>query len=155
MIRVQTEDFDVGREVEALTKDRPGIGAVCVFVGLVRDVATGEATRAMTLEHYPKMTTKELERIEAEARSRWPLAEVLVIHRHGRLELGDRIVLVAVASAHRAAALEACEFLIDWLKTQAPFWKQEETASGPRWVDAVASDDARAARWTKKKDRPS
>lgn len=153
MIRVQTEDFDVGREVDALTKGRPGIGAVCVFVGLVRDVAAGEATRAMTLEHYPKMTTKELERIEAEARIRWPLADVLIVHRHGRLELGDRIVLVATASAHRAAAFQACEFLIDWLKTQAPFWKQEETATGGRWVKAVASDDARAERWDEKKDR--
>jgi molybdopterin synthase catalytic subunit len=103
----------------------------------------------MTLEHYPGMTEKKLKEIEAEARQRWPLAAVLIIHRHGRLEPGERIVLVATASAHRQAALEACAFLIDWLKTQAPFWKLEETPEGTEWVEARESDDAAAARWKK------
>jgi molybdopterin synthase catalytic subunit len=147
MIRVQREDFDVGRELAALTQGRTGIGGVASFIGLMRDVAGGETVRAMTLEHYPGMTERELERIEAEALQRWPLIASLVIHRHGRLEPGDRIVLVATAAAHRAAAFEACEFLMDYLKTKAPFWKQEETPDGPRWVDAEAGDDAAAARW--------
>ena len=103
----------------------------------------------MTLEHYPAMTERELTRIEAEARARWPLLETLIIHRYGRLDPGDRIVLVAVASAHRDAAFDACRFLIDWLKTKAPFWKLEETDAGAEWVDARESDDIAAARWTK------
>jgi molybdopterin synthase catalytic subunit len=149
MIRVQREDFDVGAEIEALTRGKTGVGGVASFIGLMRDVAGGSAINAMTLEHYPGMTERELERIEAEARQRWPLIASLVIHRYGRFEPGDRIVLVATASAHRAAAFEACEFLMDYLKTKAPFWKQEETPEGPRWVAAEASDDAAAARWTK------
>ncbi len=149
MIRVQREDFDVGAEIEALTRGKTGIGGVASFIGLMRDVAGGSAIRAMTLEHYPGMTERELERIEAEAQKRWPLIASLVIHRYGRFEPGDRIVLVVTASAHRAAAFEACEFLMDYLKTKAPFWKREETPDGPRWVAAEASDDAAASRWTK------
>lgn len=149
MIRVQREDFDVGAEIEALTRGKTGIGGVASFIGLMRDVAGGSDVSAMTLEHYPGMTERELERIEAEARQRWPLIASLVIHRYGRFAPGDRIVLVATASAHRAAAFEACEFLMDYLKTKAPFWKQEETPDGPRWVAAESSDDAAAARWIK------
>lgn len=146
-IRVQREDFDVGAELEALTRGRTAIGGVTSFVGYVRDVAGGAAVSAMTLEHYPGMTERQLEAIEEEARRRWPLEAVLVIHRHGRLEPGDRIVLVATASAHREAAFESCHFLIDWLKTKAPFWKLEATPDGERWVEAKDSDDAAAERW--------
>ena len=149
MIRVQQEDFDVGREIAAMTEGRTDVGGLCTFVGLVRDLRGDEAIRSMTLEHYPAMTERELTRIEAEARARWPLLETLIIHRYGRLDPGDRIVLVAVASAHRDAAFDACRFLIDWLKTKAPFWKLEETDAGAEWVDARESDDIAAARWTK------
>lgn len=149
MIRVQPEDFDVGAEIEALTRGKTGIGGVASFLGLMRDIAGDKSISAMTLEHYPGMTERELERIEAEAQRRWPLIASLVIHRYGRMLPGDRIVLVATASAHRAAAFESCEFLMDYLKTKAPFWKQEETPEGARWVAADASDDAAASRWTK------
>jgi molybdopterin synthase catalytic subunit len=147
MIRVQREDFDVGAELAALTRGNTRIGGFTCFVGLVRDLAGDKAVGAMTLEHYPGMTERQLAEIEAEANRRWPLEASLVIHRYGRLEPGDRIVLVATASAHREAAFESCQFLIDWLKTKAPFWKLEETPEGPRWVDAQASDDAAAERW--------
>lgn len=147
MIRVQREDFDVGAELATLTRGNTGIGGLAAFVGLVRDMAGGDAVSAMTLEHYSGMTERRLSDIEAEARSRWPLDASLIIHRHGRLEPGDRIVLVATASAHRTAALESCHFLIDWLKTQAPFWKREDTPAGGRWVDARDSDESAAARW--------
>ncbi len=147
-VRVQAEDFDVGIEHAALTQGKTAIGGVALFVGLVRDMAGGQPVSAMTLEHYPGMTEKQLEAIEAEARRRWPLDDVLIIHRHGRLEPGDRIVLVATASAHRDAAFESCRFLMDWLKTKAPFWKLEATPEGERWVEAKESDDAAAARWT-------
>lgn len=147
MIRVQREDFDVGAELNALTAGRADVGGVACFIGLVRDMAGGEAVGAMTLEHYPGMTEKKLAEIEAEANARWPLQASLIIHRYGRLEPGDRIVLVATASPHRQAALEACAFLIDWLKTKAPFWKLEDTATGPQWVEARESDDAATARW--------
>jgi len=150
MIRIQHEDFDVGAELAKLTAGNTAVGGLAVFVGLVRDVAGDEAVGGMTLEHYPGMTEKMLARIEEEARARWPLEASLIIHRVGRLEPGDRIVLVAAASAHRAAAFDACAFLIDWLKTQAPFWKQEETGQGPRWVEARDSDDEAAARWLAK-----
>ncbi|MBM3505114.1 MAG: molybdenum cofactor biosynthesis protein MoaE [Alphaproteobacteria bacterium] len=149
MIRVQREDFDVGAEIEALTRDNPAIGGVASFIGLVRDVAGSDRVRAMTLEHYPGMTERQLAAIDEEARRRWPLDATLIIHRFGRLEPGDRIVLVVTASAHRQAALEACAFLIDWLKTKAPFWKNEETPHGARWVAARHEDDAAAARWQK------
>ncbi len=147
MIRVQREDFDVGKELAALTRGKPSIGGITSFVGLVRDMAGGEKISGMTLEHYPGMTEKQLAEIEAEAHRRWPLDAVLIIHRHGPLKPGDRIVLVATASAHRDAAFDACRFLIDWLKTKAPFWKLEETDAGARWVDAKESDDDAAKRW--------
>ncbi|HEV7369865.1 molybdenum cofactor biosynthesis protein MoaE [Arenibaculum sp.] len=146
-VRVQREDFDVGAELDALARDDHGIGGLASFVGLVRDVSGGAGASAMTLEHYPGMTERLLAEIEAEARRRWPLSASLIVHRHGRLEPGERIVLVATASAHRKAALESCEFLIDWLKTKAPFWKLEETPEGERWVEARDEDDAAAARW--------
>lgn len=147
MIRVQAEDFDVGAELSRLTAGNTAIGGVALFVGLVRDLAGGSSVGAMTLEHYPGMTERQLERIEAEANARWPLDATLVVHRHGRLLPGDQIVLVICASAHREAAFEACAFLMDWLKTKAPFWKAEETPEGPRWVEARTADDAAAARW--------
>lgn len=145
MIRVQREDFDIGAELDALTRGNATIGGLASFVGLVRDL--GGDLRAMTLEHYPGMTERELEAIDAEAQRRWPLQATLIIHRYGRLEPGDRIVLVATASAHRQAAFESCQFLMDWLKTKAPFWKLEETAAGEKWVEAHAADDAAAKRW--------
>ena len=149
MIRVQREDFDVGAELARLSEGNPGIGGVCAFVGLVRDMAGEAPITAMSLEHYPGMTEKELERIEAEARQRWPIETSLIIHRCGRLEPGERIVLVATASSHRHAAFESCQFLIDWLKTRAPFWKREETAAGAHWVEARDEDDDATARWQK------
>jgi molybdopterin synthase catalytic subunit len=149
MIRVQEEDFDVGKELADLRAGNTAIGGIALFVGTVRGAAGEEAIGAMTLEHYPAMTGPELERIEAEANERWPLEASLVIHRVGRLEPGEQIVLVITASAHRRAAFEACEFLIDWLKTKAPFWKREETPEGERWVEARSSDDEAAARWSR------
>ncbi len=147
MIRVQRDDFDPGLELAGLCADNHAIGGVCVFVGLVRDMAGEEAISAMTLEHYPAMTERQLNKIEAQAKHRWPLEASLIIHRYGRLEPGERVVLVATASAHRKAAFESCEFLIDWLKTKAPFWKLEETVAGAQWIDARETDDAAAARW--------
>ncbi|HLB81237.1 MAG TPA: molybdenum cofactor biosynthesis protein MoaE [Dongiaceae bacterium] len=147
MIRVQREDFDVGAELARLAEGDRAVGGVACFVGLVRDMAGEAPIGAMTLEHYPGMTEKKLAEIEAEANRRWTLAASLIVHRYGRLEPGERIVLVATAAAHRDAALDACRFLIDWLKTQAPFWKLEETRTGPRWVDARDSDEAAAERW--------
>ncbi len=144
-VRVQREDFDVGAELDALSRGRTNVGGVASFIGLVRDFGPGSA---MTLEHYPGMTERQLAAVEAEARKRWPpLDDVLIVHRYGRLEPGDRIVLCAAASSHRQAALEACAFLIDWLKTKAPFWKLEETATETRWVAARAEDDEAAERW--------
>ena len=148
MIRVQREDFDTGAELAALTRGKTTVGGVASFVGLVRDRAAGERITAMTLEHYPGMTERELEAIADEAQRRWPLDAVLIVHRYGRLAPGERIVLVAAASAHREAAFAACHFLVDWLKTKAPFWKIEETPQGARWVEAQASDDIAAKRWT-------
>src|SRR5579864_8327651 len=147
MIKVQREDFDVGAELAGLAPGNRRVGGVASFVGLVRDIADGKTVGAMTLEHYPGMTEKMLAKIEADARTRWPLEDCLIIHRFGRLEPGERIVLVATASAHRQAAFAACHFLIDWLKTKAPFWKLEETSEGARWVEAQAGDDAAATRW--------
>ena len=146
-VRVQEADFDIGRELAALTAGNHAIGGLGVFVGLVRDIAGGESVRAMSLEHYPGMTERQLEEIEREAHARWPLDACLIIHRHRDLKPGDNIVLVACASAHRQAALDATAFLIDWLKTKAPFWKREDTPDGARWVDAREADDAAAARW--------
>lgn len=146
-IVVQTEPFDLGTEVDAMRADRTDIGAIASFVGLARDMNEGSGVTAMTLEHYPGMTEKALSRLVDEANARWTLQDVTVIHRIGRLLPGDPIVLVAVASAHRGEAFAACEFIMDFLKTQAPFWKKEDTADGTRWVEARTSDDAAAARW--------
>ena len=147
VVRVQTEDFDLSTEVAALRARRPNVGAVACFVGTVRDVNQGSGVSTMTLEHYPGMTEKALQAIVDDAHRRWTLDDVLVVHRVGELAPLDQIVLVAVTSAHRGEALAACEFVIDWLKTQAPFWKKETTPQGARWVDARESDDAAAARW--------
>ena len=146
-IRVQEADFDVGREIAAVSAGDTGVGGVASFVGLVRGGAAGSAIGAMTLEHYPGLTEEALAAIAAEAARRWPLDGIRIVHRYGRLLPGDRIVLVVTASAHRDAAFDACRFLMDWLKTRAPFWKREETADGDRWVEAKADDDAAAARW--------
>jgi molybdopterin synthase catalytic subunit len=152
-VRVQEADFDVGAEIAALTIGHARAGAVASFVGLVRDVDQGgsgesQHIQAMTLEHYPGMTEQALEDIVAEARQRWQLLDVTVIHRVGRLLPGDRIVLVVVSSSHRGEAFAACEFIMDYLKTRAPFWKKEETPQGGRWVDARDSDDHAATRWS-------
>lgn len=148
-VLVQLEDFDPGAEIARLTEGRTDIGGVVSFIGFVRDMAGGQPVSEMTLEHYPGMTERQLEQIEAEANRRWRLDGSLIIHRYGRLEPGDRIVLVITASAHRAEAFKAAEFLMDWLKTKAPFWKSEVTPDGPQWVDAKSSDDEAAARWVK------
>jgi molybdopterin synthase catalytic subunit len=147
IVRVQAEDFDTGRELEALTRGGVDVGALASFVGLVRDANDGRPIAGMTLEHYPGMTEKALEEICREAQSRWDLIETLVVHRVGPLVPGERIVLVGVSSAHRGDAFAACEFIMDYLKTRAPFWKREETPEGPRWVEARASDDHAADRW--------
>lgn len=146
MIRVQTEDFDIGAEIKALTEGRTDIGALVTFTGLVRDMNDGRVS-LMELEHYPGMTEKELARIEREAHQRWPLQASLIIHRIGRLSPGDNIVLVITASAHRHAAFEAASFLMDYLKTSAPFWKKEIRDGEARWVEARKSDDAAMTRW--------
>ena len=147
-VRVQTEDFDVGREMAALRQGNPRIGAIASFVGVVRDVNDGERVSSMFLEHYPGMTERELEKICIEARSRWNVDDTLVVHRVGELAPTDQIVLVVVTSGHRGEAFAACEFIMDYLKTRAPFWKREHTSDGARWVDARTSDDDAAARWT-------
>jgi molybdopterin synthase catalytic subunit len=152
-VRVQTEDFDSGREIARIKAGNPKIGAIASFIGLVRDVNEGERIHKMTLEHYPGMTEKALDAIVKEAQARWSLIDVLVIHRVGTLEPTDQIVLVVVASAHRGDAFAACEFLMDYLKARAPFWKKEETPDGSRWVEARGSDDALAARWDEAEKR--
>ncbi len=149
MIKVQLQPFDVGDEYAALKAQRKGVGGFAMFVGSVRDVSGSDDVSAMTLEHYPGMTELALAEIEAEARNRWPLHAVLIIHRYGTMLPGEDIVLVITASAHREDAFQACEFLMDWLKTKAPFWKLEEGKTGLRWVEAKASDDAATARWNK------
>jgi molybdopterin synthase catalytic subunit len=147
-VRVQHEDFDIGAEVDRLVAGRTDIGAVVTFTGVVRDANGGGALAAMTLEHYPGMTEKELARVEAEARARWPLQASLVVHRVGTLRPGDNIVLVVTASVHREAAFDAAAFLMDYLKTRAPFWKKELGADGTEhWVEARESDDEAAERW--------
>jgi molybdopterin synthase catalytic subunit len=148
-VRVQTQDFDVGAEIAALRRANPKVGAIASFIGVVRDLNDGDAVREMTLEHYPGMTEKALEMIVAEAKTRWDIIDALVVHRVGRLQPTDQIVLVVIAGAHRGEAFAACEFVMDYLKTQAPFWKKEVTAAGSRWVDARVSDDAAAQRWTR------
>lgn len=149
MIRVQREDFDIGAEMGRLAVARPDIGGVASFVGLVRGEGHdgGGPVSAMTLEHYPGMTEKALAEVEKEARRRWPVIDIVVIHRFGKLLPGERIVFVGVAASHRGEAFAACEFLVDWLKTRAPFWKLEERPDGPQWVEARVEDDSRAARW--------
>ncbi len=147
-LSVQEADFDPGAEMAGLAAGRRDVGAVASFVGLVRDANEGRGVSAMTLEHYPGMTEHALEEIVAEAGTRWSLLAVRVIHRVGRLEPADRIVFVGVAGAHRGEAFAACEFIMDYLKTRAPFWKREDTPQGSRWVDARDSDDSAAARWS-------
>jgi len=146
-VRVQTADFDVGREIAALRAGDARVGAVASFVGTVRDVNDAAAVTTLTLEHYPGMTERALEAIVAEARQRFDILDALVVHRVGELKPTDQIVLVVVTGAHRDTAFDACRFLMDYLKTKAPFWKKEDTPDGARWVDARASDDEAAARW--------
>jgi molybdopterin synthase catalytic subunit len=148
-VRVQREDFDIGVEIAAFRRGDPGIGAIASFVGLVRDRNDGDAVAGMTLEHYPGMTEKALTGIVDQAKTRWDIIDALVIHRVGELQPLDQIVLVVVTGAHRGAAFAACEFIMDYLKTQAPFWKKEQTAQGARWVEARASDDHALGRWSK------
>lgn len=153
-VRVQVEPFDPGAELNAFLKETPQAGGIATFIGQMRDFrgpdrATGEAVSAMTLEHYPGMAERELSALIDEALRRWKLDNVRVVHRSGILMPADPIVFVAAASAHRADALEACAFLIDYLKTKAPFWKKETTTDGAKWVHATTADDARAARWDK------
>jgi molybdopterin synthase catalytic subunit len=147
-VRVQTEDFDISRELTALRGDDARVGAVAAFIGTVRDVNDALAVTTMTLEHYPGMTEKSVAAIVDEAKSRWDIIDALVIHRIGALKPTDQIVLVGVTSAHRGEAFAACEFIMDFLKTRAPFWKKEETPTGPRWVEARVADDDAATRWT-------
>ena len=146
-VRVQTGDFDVAGEIAALRAGDPRVGAVAAFIGLVRDINDAAAVTTLTLEHYPGMTEKALARIVDEAKSRWSVYDALVVHRVGELKPTDQIVLVVVTGAHRGEAFAACEFIMDYLKTRAPFWKKEQTPAGERWVEARASDDDAAARW--------
>ena len=147
IVRIQTEDFDAGAEMAAMRKGNPAIGAIASFVGVVRDVNEGDTVSEMTLEHYPGMTEKSIEEIVQQAAARWQVIDALVVHRVGLLRPTDQIVLVVVASAHRGDAFAACEFIMDYLKTRAPFWKKEQTREGARWVDARATDDIAAERW--------
>jgi len=147
-VRVQREDFDIGAEIAAFRRNDPKIGAIASFIGLVRDRNEGDAIVSMTLEHYPGMTEKALTRIVDQAKTRWDIIDALVVHRVGELKPLDQIVLVVVTGGHRGAAFAACEFIMDYLKTRAPFWKKEQTAQGARWVEARASDDQAAERWS-------
>jgi molybdopterin synthase catalytic subunit len=149
LIRVQENDFDLSAEIAALRKGDPRVGAVVTFLGTVRDLNDGTQVKGMSLEHYPGMTEKALEEIVSQAKARWDIYRALVIHRVGPLLPEDQIVLVAVTSAHRGEAFTACEFIMDYLKTAAPFWKKEETPEGSRWVDARVTDAAAMARWKK------
>ena len=146
MVRIQHEEFDINAELAPLRVD-PRVGAIACFIGVVRDLNDGDSVASMTLEHYPGMTEKALEGIVAQAHRRWDLYEALVVHRVGELRPTDPIVLVIVTSAHRGAAFAACEFIMDYLKTEAPFWKKEATPTGTRWVEARESDDAARERW--------
>jgi molybdopterin synthase catalytic subunit len=148
-VRVQTEDFDVGAEIQAMRLGRKDIGAVASFIGQVRDLNDGDQVSAMTLEHYPGMTEKALEQIVEQAKARWDIFDALLIHRIGELRPTDQIVLVVVSGAHRGEAFAACQFIMDYLKTEAPFWKKEQTTSGERWVEAKVTDDAARDRWNK------
>ncbi len=146
-VSVQIEDFDISQEIGTLTAVRTDIGAVVTFTGLVRDMGGGQPVSAMDLEHWPGMTEQALEQIETRARQRWSLQATRIVHRYGALKPGDQIVLVIAASPHRGAAFEAAEFMMDFLKTRAPFWKKETTPQGARWVDARDADDTAQARW--------
>jgi molybdopterin synthase catalytic subunit len=146
-VSIQTQDFDVSQEVARLRAGQPGVGAVCTFIGTVRDRNEGAAVASMELEHYPGMTERAIEAMVDEALRRFDILGARVIHRVGLLQPLDQIVLVVVTSAHRGQSYQACEFLMDYLKSHAPFWKKEQTADGARWVDARVSDDAAAARW--------
>jgi molybdopterin synthase catalytic subunit len=146
-VRVQTADFDLSTEVAQLRLANPRVGAVVSFVGTVRDLNDGAAVSEMELEHYPAMTERALEQIVDQAKARWPIFDALVIHRVGPMQPREQIVLVAVTSPHRGEAFAACEFIMDYLKTQAPFWKKEQTPDGARWVDARESDDTALAKW--------
>ncbi|HEY2864353.1 MAG TPA: molybdopterin synthase catalytic subunit MoaE [Casimicrobiaceae bacterium] len=147
VVRVQTGDFDIAREIALLRGNDARVGAVASFIGIVRDQNDAATVRTLTLEHYPGMTEKALAGIVDEARKRWSIYDAVVVHRVGELAPGDQIVLVAVSGAHRGDAFAACEFIMDYLKTRAPFWKKESTPEGERWVEARASDDEAAARW--------
>ena len=146
-VEVREADFDLNAEMEALRAGSPGAGAMVSFVGVVRNRNQGDAILSLTLEHYPGMTEASIREIIGKARSRWSIEDAVVIHRVGRLAIGEQIVLCLVTSAHRGEAFEACEFIMDWLKTEAPFWKKEETPAGARWVDARESDELAKARW--------
>lgn len=146
-IRVQTEDFDLSEEIAALRRNQPRVGAVVSFIGTVRDMNQGESVSTMELEHYPEMTQRALEDIVAQAKARWDVMDAVVIHRVGPLKPLDQIVLVATASAHRGDAFASCEFIMDFLKTEAPFWKKEQTPDGGRWVDARESDTLARRKW--------
>lgn len=148
-VRVQAEDFDAAAELASLRLASADIGAVVSFIGQVRDMNEADTTQTLTLEHYPGMTESALTAIEREAKSRWDIANSLIIHRVGVLKPQDQIVLVAVSSTHRGEAFKACEFMMDFLKTQAPFWKKESTNKGERWIEAQLSDDDALARWKK------
>ena len=150
-VRVQTEDFDLSAEMLALRKRNPKIGAVASFIGVVRDLNDGDSVSTLTLEHYPGMTEKSLEAIVQQAKERWDIYDALIVHRVGTMRPLDQIVLVIVTSAHRGESFQACEFLMDFLKTRAPFWKKEVTPEGERWVDARSSDDVAAKRWEQAK----
>ncbi len=151
-IKVISEDFNLGDELSALRATNTGIGAIVSFLGTVRDMNRGEVVTQMALEHYPGMTEKSLQTIGEQAMARWQIEDALVIHRYGALQPGDQIVLVAVTSAHRGEAFQACEFIIDYLKTEAPFWKKESTPSGSRWVDARDTDQTALQKWQTQKD---
>ena len=146
-VRIQTEDFDIGAEIAQLCRANPKIGAVASFVGVVRDVNEGDTVAEMTLEHYPGMTEKAIEEIIVQAKGRWQVFDALVIHRVGTLKPTDQIVLVVMTSGHRGDAFAACEYIMDYLKTRAPFWKKEQSGQGARWVEARATDDIAAERW--------
>ncbi len=148
-VRVQTQDFDAGLEISQLRNARKDTGAVVSFIGQVRDVNEGDAVSQLTLEHYPGMTEKALEAIVSQAKSRWDIFDAIVIHRVGTLQPTDQIVLVAVSGAHRGEAFKACEFIMDYLKTEAPFWKKEVTKTGERWVEEKLTDDIARERWVK------
>ncbi len=149
-VKIQTADFDVSAEIAALRRGNPKVGAVASFIGVVRDVNEGDAVAEMTLEHYPGMTEKAIEEIVVQAIGRWDILDALVIHRVGTLKPTDQIVLVVVTGAHRGEAFAACEFIMDYLKTRAPFWKKEQAAKGARWVEARETDDIAAERWRMK-----